>query len=124
MVACGFYDVDCALPYFFSKRIGNFWTWSLFNEFLTATLNSAVALAKIDIIAMFVPHDLNLYVAGVHDHSFEIDIWVVETYFGFCTGLDKLLHKVFVGKSDPDPFTAAAGHCLDKKRVAKFMGIF
>ncbi len=83
---------------------------------MASSLDCAIALAEIDVIAMFIADDLHFDMARVDDHLFEIDVGIVEAHFGFGAGCGKLPHEIIGIMGDADPFSSAAGRRFDENR--------
>ena len=117
-------NVDCALPHFLAKFGRYFGAGGLFDEFLASPLDGAVSLAEVDVIAVFISHHLHFDMAGIDNHFFEVDFWVIETHFGFCSGGREFFEKVFFRFSDADPFSPSASNGFDEDGKAKFARLF
>ena len=102
-----------ASPIFFRSSGREDWGWGLFDQLLAAALDGAVALAEIDVVAVFIADDLDFDVARVHDHLFEIDVGIVEaTSASVRAAVNSCTNSSSYG--DPDPFSAAAGGGFDE----------
>ena len=74
--------LHCGLTHRFLNTIGQARSWSLFDEFLVATLRGAVTSGDPHHVALCVAHQLNLYVARPGEVTLDVDL--VTTEEGFC----------------------------------------
>ena len=65
-----FDDIDSGLSDLLPQFRSQHGAWSLFDQFLAAALDGAVALSKMDIIAMFIAKNLHFDMARIDDHFF------------------------------------------------------
>ena len=72
------------------------------------THDGLVPLSEMDVVAVLVAQNLDLDVARIDDHLFEIDVGIVEARIGLGAGGDEFLDEIFFAIGDPDPLPSAA----------------
>ncbi len=92
------------------------------HDLLVATLDRAVALEKMDDIAVRVAEDLAFDVTGALDELFEIDLVLAEGGLGLALGLGHLADQVLGVADRPHAAAAAAPGGLQHHRIADLLG--
>src|SRR6185503_3660644 len=84
-----------------------------FDQLLVAPLHGAIALAKMNTVAMAVGEDLDLDVARLEQRLFKKDTRVPERMLGFGLGGFECVLKFFVRKNNSNSAAAPASERLD-----------
>ena len=107
---------DSGLCHALARRLIECRRWGFLDKLLMAPLHTAVALAKMHVVAVVVAKNLNLDMANLREKTFEIDFRVSKRRFRFSRSLLELRNKIFAARRNPHAAPAAATACLQQER--------
>ncbi len=104
----GMSDLQAVACQFLTLCIIEIRRWRTFNHFLVTALDRAIALIKMNRVAMRITQNLHFNVTRTLDKLFEIDFILAERSFSFALGFRHFSVKVFLSANGTHTATAAA----------------
>ena len=122
LILHGFTGGDGGLAHLLSEVVGHEGRRGLLDEFLVATLDGAVALGEVATLAILVPGDLDLDVAGLRHELLHVHAVVAEGGPGLAAGGVPGIGGVLIVVANPHAASATTGSSLEHHGVADFLG--
>jgi hypothetical protein len=114
---------DCSISDSLSKKGVNL-TRSFLDDLLVSSLDGAISLVKIDIVAMHISEDLHFDMPWLLNVLFNEHMVVTKTLHAFSLGSVQLIKELGLLHNDSHTFSTTSERCLQHHWKANLFGLF